>query len=79
MRTVTHPNRIATTLPDLPARVLVLAKPVSKGVNVPLGLALRGGSCVGAANLHAYTFAPAQAFLVPSQDALGVFSPAVYL
>ena len=90
-QTCCFPNRIAETLPDLPARVLVLAKPVLRQLE---GRALvfvycvawrrvRWGGELACLHVRAGPGFPCALVLclrrlVP-QDVLGVFPPAVYL
>ena len=90
MHTTTHPNRIAATLPDLPARVLVLAKPVLRQlegralvfVSCAAWRRVRWGGELACLHLRAGPGFPCALVLclcrlVP-QDVLGVFSPAAY-
>ena len=91
MHTTTHRNRIAATLPDLPARVFVLAEPVLRQlegralvfVSCAAWRRVRWGGELACLHLRAGPGFPCALVLclcrlVP-QDVLGAFSPAVYL
>ena len=91
MHAITHRNRIAATLPDLPARVFDLAEPVLRQLEgralvfVSCGAwrRVRWGGALACLHIRAGPGFPCAFVLclcrIVPQDVLGVFSPAAYL